>query len=214
MTIINGAEISNKEVKKYEGLLVKMTKQYVEKVGMPWGDVQSMAYEGLAIAFRTYDENKSNMSFLQYAAYAIRNNILTCVNDELRTVKLSDYAQKKAEEAGESLFNTVSIDKTWQDDDSDRPNNIYNKVLTKAGFDNGDVFEYMYSRLAEKFDERTLKMFYMMFGLNGEEETQGKDIAKAFNVSPALVTIKTKAVISFIRKDNDLCEMLASLLEQ
>ena len=64
-----------------------------------------------------------------------------------------------------------------------------------------------------QFGERDYKMFYMSFGLNGYEETKGKDIAIEFGVSEGLVSQKIKKVIQFIRKDNELCEILANLLK-
>ena len=99
----------NKLAAQYEALVNKITAQFFKKGLMGWDDIKSMAYEGLAIAFTKYDEERSDMSFIQYAAYSIRNNILTCTDNELRTVKLSNYAQKKATVAGEALYNSVSM---------------------------------------------------------------------------------------------------------
>ena len=107
---MNEIIISNELVEKYEPLVNKITKQFVDKVKVSWDDVKSMAYEGLAIAFNTYDSERSKMTFVQFAGFAIRNNILTGLNNELRTVKLSAYAQKKAVERGEAVFNSVSMD--------------------------------------------------------------------------------------------------------
>ena len=56
-------------------------------------------------------------------------------------------------------------------------------------------------------------MFYMSFGLNGYEETKGKDIAIEFGVSEGLVSQKIKKIIQYIRKDEELCEILANLLK-
>ena len=86
----------NTLVQQYEPLINKITKQYSDKVKASWEDLKSMAYEGFAIAINTYDETRSSMTFAQFAGFAIRNNILTSLNNELRTVKLSAYAQKKA----------------------------------------------------------------------------------------------------------------------
>ena len=100
----------NSLAKQYEPLVNKITKQFVERVKVSWDDVKSMAWEGFALAIEQYDETKSKMNFTQYAGFAIRNNILTSLDNELRVVKLSNYAQKKAIEKGEAVFNSVSID--------------------------------------------------------------------------------------------------------
>ena len=51
----------------------------------------------------------------------------------------------------------------------------------------------------------------MVFGLNGHEETKGKDIAKYFGISEGLVSQKVKKVIKFIKNDEELCEILGNL---
>ena len=54
----------------------------------------------------------------------------------------------------------------------------------------------------------------MTFGLKDENEEKGKDIAKMLGVSEGLVSQKVKKIVTWIRKDNDLCEMLSNLLER
>ena len=50
--------VNNELVTKYEPLVNKITKQFVDKVKVSWDDVKSMAYEGLAIAFKTYNSER------------------------------------------------------------------------------------------------------------------------------------------------------------
>lgn len=205
----------DKLVKQYEPLVIKITKQFVSKVQYNWEDVKSMAYEGLAIAINTYDEKRSNMTFLQFAAFAIRNNILTSLDNELRTVKMSAYAQKLAKENGEASFSSVSMTTICGEsgsDDRDVISREYkNGLYEDANFQYGDIYKYIYHRINSEFPERDCQMFYMSFGINGYEQMKGKEIAKLLNVSEGLVSQKVKKMISFIRKDNDLCEMLANL---
>lgn len=204
----------NKLAKQYEPLVNKLVKQFSTKVAMSWMEIKSMAYEGLALAIQQYDEERSSMTFTQYAAFAIRNNILTCLDNESRTVKMSNYAQKKAVEAGEALFTTVSIDRNIRQDDEKKPLEVKLGMYANETFSDGDVFEYLYSRLGENFPERERMMFYKTFGLNGEDDMKGKDIAKEFGVSEGLVSQKVKKIILWIRKDQDLCEVLSNLLER
>jgi RNA polymerase sigma factor (sigma-70 family) len=218
--IVNTTEL-NALVTKYEPLVNKLTKQFVDKINVPWDDVKSMAYEGLAIALNSYDPKRSKMTFLQYAGFAIRNNILTGLNNELRTVKLSAYAQKKAVERGDAVFNTVSIDYSNNDNPSDSgygfagapKRNEWNKLSTSDKWSDGDVFETLYSKLEDNFSTRDCEIFYMTFGLKNYDETKGKDIADYFGISRSLVSVKVKGIIGFIQKDNDLVEILANLLK-
>jgi DNA-directed RNA polymerase specialized sigma subunit len=138
---------------------------------------------------------------------------LTSLDNELRTVKMSNYAQKKANEAGEPVFNSVRIDiSITQNDDERKPREIKYGMFENEKFSNGDVYQYLYHRLDSEFPLRDCNMFYMAFGLKDFEETKGKDIAKEFGISEGLVSQKLKKIISFIRKDNDICEMLQNLI--
>lgn len=211
----------NEIVIKYEPLVNKLTKQFVDKINVSWEDVKSMAYEGLSIAIDTYDANRSSMTFAQFAGFAIRNNILTSLNNELRTVKLSAYAQKKAIEYGEAVFNSVSIDYVNNDNPTKGGANFpgaprrsdWSNLSTSDKWSDGDVFETLFSKLEDNLPARDCEIFYMTFGLNGHDEVKGKDIAKYFNISPSLVSIKLKSVIGYIQKDEDLVEILSNLLK-
>ena len=211
----------NTLVRKYEPLVNKITKQYSDKVKIGWDDLKSMAYEGLAIAMETYDPTRSNMTFTQFAGFAIRNNILTSLNNELRTVKLSAYAQKKAIENGEAVFNSVSLDLTINDSSAKNSGNSHNgpkrsdwtSLMQEDKFSDGDIFETLYSKLEDNFPMRDCEIFYRTFGLKDFEEEKGKDIAAYFGISKSLVSIKLKIVIQFIRKDEELIEILSNLLK-
>lgn len=204
----------NDLVAQYDCLINRITNQFYKKGLMPWDQLRSMALEGFALAINKYDPTRSNMSFTQYAGFAIRNNIFNCVDEELRTVKLSHYAQKKTVEKGGNLFNTVSLDSgnSASDEDTHKHVNSYKmNAYTPAKFADGDVFEYLYSVLEENFSERDCKMFYMSFGLRGYDDTTGKAIAKEMGVSEGNVSQRIKKVITFIRKDDSICEMLQNL---
>lgn len=208
----------NKLVAQYEPLVNKLTKQFVDKVHAPWDDIKSYAYEGLAIAMNTYDADKSSMTFTQFAGFAIRNNILTSLNNELRTVKLSAYAQKKAIDSGEAVFNTVSIEGDWTPgNDNGYTGTLKTKewmqLKTDAIFADGDIFETLYCTLEDNFSARDCEIFYMTFGLKDYDVIKGKDIAVHFNISKSSVSIKVNNIIEFIRKDNDLMEILSNLLK-
>lgn len=206
----------NKLVEQYEPLINKITKQYSTKVKASWEDIKSMAYEGFAIAINSYDSTRSKMTFAQFAGFAIRNNILTGLNNELRTVKLSAYAQKKATENGDAVFNSVSIETNW-DSDSDRTGGPNKKDMLnlrqEEKFSDGDIFETLYTKLENNLPMRDCEIFYRSFGLKDFDEEKGKDIAVHFGISRALVSIKLNAVIKFIQKDTELIDVLSNLLK-
>ena len=207
---------------QFEPLINKITGQFVNKGVGHWDDVKSMAYEGFAIAINTYDPNKSSMTFMQFAGFAIRNNILTSLNNELRTVKLSAYAQKKSIEKGNAVFNSVSIDMIHSDNPTRGGTNCKGapkrsdmvNLSIEAVFSDGNTFETIYDKLEDNFSARDCEIFYRTFGLKNFDEEKGKDIAADLGISRSLVSIKLNTIIAFIRKDTELCEVLANLLKQ
>lgn len=212
-TMILTVSEKNAMVKQYEPLVNKMVKQFVNKVAVDWNDVKSMAYEGLVIAINTYDSEKSSMNFTQFAAFAIRNNILTSLDNELRTVKMSAYNQKKAAEAGGASFSTVRINTNESDDDRKTPQEIKLGMYENEHFSDGDVFDYLYTRLEDKFNTRDCEIFYRTYGLKEFDDMTGVEIAKMYKLSIASISIINKKIINFIKNDEELCEMLASLVQ-
>ena len=132
---------------------------------------------------------------------------------------------KQIELLSKGLFNTVSLDVT--NDDQDKGNssetsnmeskpkhrNLYDRPVQEK-FSDGDLYEYIYARVEEKFKPRDCEMFYMAFGLKDYDEMKGKEIAKVYGVSEGLVSQKVGNIVKYIRKDTDMCEMLARLLDQ
>lgn len=208
----------NALVKQYEPLINKLTKQFTNQVKIDWNSVKSMAYEGFVLAMLNYDDERSKLSFKQFAGWSIRNNILSSLDRELRTVSMSAYAQKKAAEAGEATFNSVSLsiingDSSMNGDDDNKACKEFKYgVYQRDNFSDGDVYEYLYDRLESQFPQRDCEMFYRVFGLKGFADEKGKDVAKHFGVSEGLVSQKIKKMILFIRGDEELNEMLANLI--
>lgn len=201
----------NNLVKNCEGLVNKLTKQFFDKGVMQWDQLKSMAYEGLALAINKYDPTRSKMTFIQYAAFSIRNHILSSLDNELRTVKMSNYAQKKAESKGLPLFTSVSLDNSKEDENYSY-SKIKGELLDSNKFSDGDIFEYLYMRLESHFSKRDCTIFYMIFGLKDFPEMKGKEIAALLGISEGLISQKVKKMTVWIHSDKDLCEMLENLL--
>lgn len=197
-------------------LISKIVKQFHERVNYPWDQLESMALEGLALAMNKYDKDASSMSFFSYAGYAIRNNILNNLDKELRTVRMSSYAIQRARANGENLFTTSSLDNgiypSGQASGSKHCNYLDFKYRFDApDFADGNVYEYLYTRIDDAFSERDCMIFYKVFGLKSFEPHKNKDVAAELGVSECLITQKCKRIINYIKKDEELCEMLAKL---
>ena len=206
---------SNAFVKKYERLINRITNQFYSKVSTEWDTIYSMALEGFTLAINKYDESKSNMDFTQYAAYSMRNQILTSLDDELRTVRLSSYAQGVLAKRGEEhQFTSISLEVNDNDDESNTRsvNPIKNACIVPKWID-GDIYDYLYKRIEAKFKERDCEIFYMIFGLKDYDINKAVDVANHFNITEGRVSQCLKRIINYIRKDSELCEMLALLCE-
>lgn len=226
MTYANISETEkNALVKKYEPLIAKLVNQFFSKGVAQWDQLKSMAYEGFALAINNYDEDRSKMNFTQYAAFSIRNNILNGLNNELRTVKLSAYAQQKCkewygEDAKAATFNTVSLTTISSGGRGDGYNGndgcsmeFKLGLYANAKFADGDIYDYLYYRIESQFPKLTCEMFYHTFGLNDYDKLKGVELTKKFKVSATTVSIRVNRVIKWIREDNELCEMLANLIK-
>ena len=207
----------NKFAKQYKNLVCKLVKQTVNQGFSDWDQIESAAWEGFASAMKDYDPKRSKLTFTQYAGWAIRNRIYLAIDNELRTVKVGWYNRKNAENRGENVYSRVGFDSRDYNDD-DRPDNSkkfnLDNMHTNPTFIDGDIYEYIYDRLEAKFPQKYCDMFYRSFGLHGYEDIQkGKDIAKDLGVSQACVSQKVKKIISWMRSDTNMCEMLSNLLD-
>lgn len=205
----------NQLVKQYAKLINKIIHQFYKKGVTSWDNIESAALEGFALAINRYDEERSKMNFAQYAGFMIRNNILTSFDNELRTVKLSAYAQKKVTSWGGTTFNTLSIDTAegWGNDESGTPNkSVLSKISNNGDFSDGDIYEFIYSKLENRFSEKHCVIFYKKFGLKNYEEMSGRDIAKEVGLHEVSVSTIIKKMVNWMKKDTEICEMLQNLV--
>ena len=212
----------NQFAKQYENLVRKLVKQTVDKGFNEWDQIESAAWEGFAIAMKDYNPERSKLSFTQYAGWSIRNRILSAIDEELRTVKVSWYNRKKAEAKGEKVYQRMGIEVDHDPDGSKVPYSTcshsifkFENMSTKPIFIDGDVYEYMYTRLEENFSKEMCDIFYRSFGLKGYDEIQsGKDIAKAVGLSEGAISQKIKKVVTWMRNDTEMCEMLSNFIDR
>lgn len=200
---------------QYEPLVIKITNQFHTKKCGTWNQLSGAAWEGFARAINTYDEKRSKMTFMQFAGFSIRNNILNYLNNESRVVKINAYNQEKIKKNGggaKELFNSVSMDQLYGNrQDGEMSKEFKYNLYSKPNCD-GDVFEFLYSKIDAEFNEMEREIFYKTFGLKDYEVTKGMDLAKDFNISHCKVSRIIKKVTTWIRKDEECCEMIQNLL--
>lgn len=233
-------EVRNQLARQFEPLVNKIVAQQQKVLKTDWGTLKSMGYEGLAIAMNTYDPERSGMTFTQYAAFGILNNIRNCSCIELHTVKLTSYTQdqirkandaaKKAQESNEdpyvavaspagvgtTTFTSVSISNVMnpQGDNDNMNREMRYGIYESAKFADGDIFEQLKLEVDEHCNKTDAYCFYHYFGICGYAEKQVTELADELNVTSGRISQRLKKVIDFIKKNENLCESLASLLEQ
>lgn len=198
-------------VKQFGRLINKITAQEYRKVNYPWDEIYSMALEGFVNAMNEYDPIRSSMTFAQYAGFAILNNIHNRMTEECRTVRFTSYAVEQARKNGTTQFTTVRLDTSVSDDDM-KPRETKLGMVENEKFSNGDVYEYLYSRIDERFNEVDRICFYSYYGLKGMDEMQVAELAEMYHVTSGRISQRIKKVVKFIQNDPDLCEMLGSLM--
>lgn len=177
-------------------------------------DLRSCALEGLVLAIRNFDPNRSNMTFQQYLAYGIRNSCLTGINEYSRTIKISYYEQQKRKGAGESLLLTKSINNILSkgNDDDDETDHL-EFLGVSNDFECGEhPIDTLVRAIKEKFDPSYADIFFSIYGLDGHDELKGIELAKKYNVSNATITVRVQKVITFIKEDDSLLSTLSELL--
>lgn len=205
--------------KTYMSLVMGIANKY-RGSGLDWNGLVSAGMLGLTNAMRDYrtpdyyanlegdeaDAKKyKKLSFKQYAGWRIKQQILNDINEFSRTVRITQYQYKKNVDSGNTKgnFNSISIDQHTQDED-DRGMAIDRMIgasssSTENDFELSDTMKQLKKILEKQFSQRDCVIFYKVFGLFGYEDMKQKDIAKELGVTPALVNIITKKIISHLQ---------------
>ena len=192
--------------KQYLPLIKKISRQYCGICSLDYNDIEGYAWEGLVIAMNTYNEKRSSMSFKSFASFGIRNAILNGINREGRTINISYYKQKVSRQKEEELPTSVSLEKNFDNED-----HLFALGLEDdTNFDN--PWEVLYKKLESNFPDEWVQGFYSVYGLNNAKVEKSKDVAKKYGVSSALITKRTKKIVSYIQQDKELSSLLRDLL--
>lgn len=217
--------IRNQLAIQFKPLIVKIVSQESKKLKTDWKTLESMAYEGFAIALNIYDPERSKMDFKSFAAYAMLNNIRNCSQIELHTVKLTAYMRDQVLAAGGTTFTTVSVDKFFASSGSGpvgyESNRIDKRMLEmkygiyeNAKFADGDPMELLKYQIDTHCKAVDVECFCKYYGLFGYEETPVYKIAKEMDVTSGRVSQRIKTVLKYIKTDELLMDSLKSMTEK
>lgn len=218
-------------VKQYAPLVYKIVGQFIGKENLDKAELISAGMEGLTFAMNNYRkptpkseidneeereevEEARTSSFKSYAAYMIRFKILEDIYANSRTIRMSYNDRKNAKSRGETTYLTQSIDKNADGEDNNIDHNDALSTTDTKRPEEESRWKELFAALEKEFPKRDILVFLKYFGLDGEKQEKGKDIAKEFNLTPAMVTyIVTKKIIPFMKKDPGMMDILSELID-
>lgn len=225
----------NAVAKKYDKLVWKVARSFQGKSNLTLDELYSAGMEGLTNAMNNYgkkternnveEESIKAYTFLSYAAYMIRMMILADIQNHSHTVRIPVSAQKKErEETGRNTKTTsVSGDAVLGSDSSGNSKTMFDLMGADAGSEDGgrgidgedieQIWKTIFKTLEDKFDERTMDIWYSFNELNGRERMQNKELAKKYDMIPSRVTYYLFTVNNYIQNNKKLKDLFGDLRE-
>lgn len=221
-------------IKQYGPLVYKIANQFIGKENLDKAELISAGFEGLTQAMNTYQkpidtseleddaereeaEKAKRTSFKTWASYKIRWAILGEIYDNSRTIRMSYNDRRNAYTKGETTNLTTSLDSMAGKDGEEGSMQDHIAGLattdTLTASEQQKRWDKLFDELGKHFSKRDMVVFLKYFGLGGEKEEKGKDIAAEFNMTPAMVThIVTKKILPYIKSNEDLMDIMGDLL--
>lgn len=221
-------------IKQYGPLVYKIANQFIGKENLDKAELISVGFEGLTQAMNTYQkpidkselkddaereeaEEAKRTSFKTWASYKIRWAILGEIYDNSRTIRMSYNDRRNAYTKGETTNLTTSLDSMAGKDGEEGSMQDHIAGLattdTLTASEQQKRWDKLFDELGKHFSKRDMVVFLKYFGLGGEKEEKGKDIAAEFNMTPAMVThIVTKKILPYIKSNEDLMDIMSDLL--
>lgn len=221
-------------IKQYGPLVYKIANQFIGKENLDKAELISVGFEGLTQAMNTYQkpidkseleddaereeaEEAKRTSFKTWASYKIRWAILGEIYDNSRTIRMSYNDRRNAYTKGETTSLTTSLDSMAGKDGEEGSMQDHIAGLattdTLTASEQQKRWDKLFDELGKHFSKRDMVVFLKYFGLGGEKEEKGKDIAAEFNMTPAMVThIVTKKILPYIKSNEDLMDIMGDLL--
>lgn len=208
-------EVREQLAKQFEPLVNKIVGQQFRILKTDWNTLKSMAHEGLVDAMNKYDPTRSKMTFTQYAAFAMLNSIRNNSVSELHVVTMTSYMMDKVKEGKipGSTFETISIDTHIHPDQDNKPSNEAQYGLyEEANWSDGDIIGRLHEGILRGCTNLDVYCFMHYYGLLDYETMAVKELAKDLGVTSGRVSQRIKKVERYIKGDEDLMDILRSLL--
>lgn len=217
---------------KYDKLVWKIARSFNGKSNLTLDELYSAGMEGLTRAMNKYgkkteftadDADVKGYTFLSFAAFAIRNQILHDIKNVSHIVRVPVSAQQreKAETGHNTKNNVVSGDKTIKGGENGEKTMF--DFMSNTGGDSSEgtvnqedmdkIWKDIFAELEKKFDERTMDIWYSFNELNGHKKMKNKELGKKYNMMPSRITYYLYIVNSYILKNSKLREMFMDLRE-
>lgn len=223
----------NEIAKKYDKLVWKIARSFNGKSNLTLDELYSAGLEGLTRAMNKYgqkteytksnDEAVKGYTFLSFAAFSIRHQILHDIKNVSHIVRIPVSAQQreKTETGHNTKSNTISGDKTIRNGENGEKT-VFD-FMSNIGGDSSDadinhedrdkIWKEIFAELEKKFDKTTMDIWYSFNELNGHKKMKNKELGKKYNMIPSRITYYLYIVNSYILKNKKLRELFMDLRE-
>lgn len=201
--------------KQYMPMIHKIVNEFVGKSRLSKPELMSAAMIGFTAAMNDWRKNgdESTVPFKTYAAYRVKHQIRTDINEYSYVVKTNWYGVQKM---GSAMLTAISFDGMMNDDGEFMQDHLKelgtedpNYNLSKSEEDN---WAELYKIIETSFSQRDIDIFYRYFGLKGHNKEKAKDIAKSMGISPSLVTgIVKMGILKKLKNNKKAMEILQDL---
>lgn len=225
--------------KKYQPLIYKIVNQFMGKSELPYDELYSVACLGLVNAMNSFghpkrrdengkwveipkEEQHTNYTFGQYAAYGIRNQIIDAIeNSHMVRIPKSQQKKERDELGYNRRQNHISGDKTVGHDSDGKNKTLFDYIEDSTDNDtihlnNEDIDKYLadaYKRIEAEVGKEEFEMFCRAFRINGygNETKSQKEIAAEYGLKPTTFNVRLHKIISLCMKDKQLRDIFNNI---
>lgn len=205
----------NRIAKELEPLMLKIVNQWDGRCPLDRDLLEMQARYGMVYAMNNYRDDTSQ-TFIQYAAWCMRNWILNGINEFGSTVRIGAGERKRLLDNGDTVYRTTSIDRIDEDGKEDR--SVIGEISEKSSYTETfelvtreDVISKLVRYVDKKFDNRHKDIFFSTYELNGKAKMKGIELAKKYHCTAALISQLNREVLDSIRDNNGLMELLSAV---
>lgn len=205
----------NRIAKALEPLMLKIVNQWDGVCPLDRELLEMQARYGIVYAMNHYREGTSQ-TFIQYAAWCMRNWILNGINEFGSTVRIGAGERKRLLDNGDTVYRTTSIDKLDTDGKEDRSliGDVSEKVTYMDDFElvtREEVMKKLTDWVGKNFDERHKDIFFKTYELGGRKRMKGIELAEEYQCTAALISQLNRDVLDGIRANPRLMELLSAV---